>query len=269
MRDFRSAKAMAQHLRAALSQRNMIITHGDALELVSGMFGVGDWNTLSAHIEGDKKAGAAPSTGGVAHPLMPLFPIKDTTPFPNMQIPLWIRRPSTIRALNKALANRRELALVAQKDPSVEDPQAGDIYDVGVMARVLDVGPPTDETIARAPTLAGTTQVLLQTLERVKIRNLSSNAGEFVGEVERIDEGAIQGAPDLIATAVERFEAYGAARGIPMPQIWPPLRHLNDPGRVAEILAHRMPLSVADKQAVLEARDPIARLEFVATRLRA
>jgi hypothetical protein len=55
MRDFRDAKAMAQTLRASLTAKTVTISHSESLELVSKMFGVADWNTLSAQIQAGRE----------------------------------------------------------------------------------------------------------------------------------------------------------------------------------------------------------------------
>jgi len=198
MRDFRDAKVMAQGLREALSVKEMAIGHGEALEIVSKMFGVADWNTLSARINKVRGKPDRDGSGDSERRILPALPIKDTAPFPTIQLPLWIRRPQTVQALSRALASGREVALVAQKDRNVENPNAEDVYEIGVLARVLDVGSPSDATIARAPTLEGSTQILLQTQARVRIRDFTGKAGQFEAEVEPINEGPIQSAPELI-----------------------------------------------------------------------
>jgi len=55
MRDFRDAKAMAQTLRASLTAKTVTVSHSESLELVSKMFGVADWNTLSAQIQAGRE----------------------------------------------------------------------------------------------------------------------------------------------------------------------------------------------------------------------
>ena len=78
MRDFRDAKAMAQTLRASLTAKTVTISHSESLELVSKMFGVADWNTLSAKIqagrEGPLVAAATHATEAGRHPAMPIAP---------------------------------------------------------------------------------------------------------------------------------------------------------------------------------------------------
>lgn len=269
MRDFRDAKLMAHALREALSAKDVTIGHGEALEIVSKMFELADWNTLSARIDKVRGKPDQRGSGESERRTLPALPIKDMAPFPTAQIPLWIRRPQTIEALSRALASGRDVALVAQRDRHVEDPNTDDVHEIGVLARVLDVGRPSDDAIARAPMLDGSTQVLLQTQGRVRIRTFTGQAGQFEAEVEPINEGPIQSAPELIEQAVTAFEAYAAARHIDSPPMWPPLRQLNDPGRVAEVIARRMRLPAEEAQSVLAMLDPIARLEFVIARLAA
>lgn len=263
MRDFRNAKVMAQSLREAMGTKQITLSHSEALEVVSKMLGVADWNTLSALIDTDRGDPAHLKQASEAGTTMPVLPIKDLVPFPNTQLPLWIKRPRTVGALSSAFFNRRELVLVAQRSQDVEEPEEQDVYDVGVIARVLDAGPPSAEAMVRSPALEGSTQVLLQTQGRVSIRKFSGQAGRYEAKVAQIDEGAIEGSPKRIEEAASRFETYAAARDIVVPQIWPPLRQLHDPGRVADIIAQRLPIAVKDKQAVLAMLDPSARLELV------
>jgi len=267
MRDFRDAKGMAQSLREAIAAKQITISHSEALEIVSKMLGVADWNTLSALINTDRGRLAQAKPAEEVGKILPVFPIKDLVPFPNVQLPLWIKRPRTVQALSQAFSSRRELVLVAQRNPDVEEPVGEDVYDVGVIAHVLDVGSPSVEAIARSPALEGSTQVLLQTQGRVGIRNFSGQAGRYEAHVEHIDEGVIQASQNLIEDAAAQFEAYVAARGLVVPQLWPPLRDLHDPGRVADIIAQRLPLPLRERQGVLGTLDPVARLELVVAQL--
>ena len=268
MRDFRDAKVMAQCLREAIEPKQITLTRSEALEIVSKMLGAKDWNTLSALINADRSRSAQANFAREEGAVLPVLPIKDTVPFPNMQLPLWIKRPSTVQALSEALSSRREVVLVAQKSQGVEEPGDEDVYDIGVTARVLDVGPPSTEAIARSPVLEGSTQVVLQTQGRVAIRNFSGQTGRYQAAIEQIDEGGMQDSRDLIEEAAAQFEVYANARDIVVPKMWPPLRHLHDAGRVADIIVQRLPLPVKDKQVVLAELDSVARLHLVLSQMR-
>ena len=271
MRNFRDAKAMAQSLREAMGAKQISLTHSEALELVSIMLGFADWNTLSAFINKDRGNSAEGNAPNISGGVFPVIPMKDLVPFPGMQmIPLWVRREKTVQAITNAFSRRRELVEVAQKSQTTEEPGAADIFDVGVVARVLDVGAPSEKAISLNPALEGSTQVLVQMQGRVAIRKFSTDGGLYEAEVDYLDEGDPSAAPPgLIEEAAARFESYAAAREINTAGLGMPLRQLHDPGRVADIIASRLSLSIEKKQALLATLDPVARLESVIAQMAA
>src|SRR5262245_52910766 len=101
MRDFRDAKTMAQTLRESLSTKAVTISHSESLELVSKMFGVADWNTLSAMLKADRPV-TAPVVPGHGVSIYPAIPMRDLVPFPAAVVPLFIGRRKTMQALERA-----------------------------------------------------------------------------------------------------------------------------------------------------------------------
>lgn len=270
MRDFRDAKLMAQSLREALAAKSVTVSHSESLELIARALGSGDWNTLSASIS--HETGGAPARRPAKDGLLtlPAFPIRDFVPFPAMQFPLFIGRQKTVRALTEAFACRRELVLVAQKAREVEEPGPDDVYNVGVVARVIDVGPVPSEWRARHPEVkVETTKVLLQTERRVTVRGFSADGDGYQAEVEEIDEGAMPNTPDLIQKAATQFGRYSEAHNVTGPDISPPLGQLHDPGRVADVIAMRIRAPISERQAILATLDPVERLRRVVVHLEA
>jgi ATP-dependent Lon protease len=271
MRNFRDAKAMAQSLREAMAAKKMSLTHGEALEIVSIMLGFADWNTLSAFINKDRGTTANVRSSNISGGVFPVIPVKDLVPFPAMQmIPLYVGREKTVQAITNAFSRRRELVVVAQKSPAIEEPGLADIFDVGVTARVLDVGPPFEKAISLNPALEGSTQVLVQMQGRVAIRRFSTDGGLYEAEVDYLDEGDPSAAPQgLIEGAAARFDSYAKEQGLNIAGMGMPLRLLHDPGRVADIIASRLSLSIERKQVLLATLDPVARLESVIAQMAA
>jgi ATP-dependent Lon protease len=142
---------------------------------------------------------------------------------------------------------------LVQKQSAVDEPGFDDIYDVGVLARLLELERLSDRTL----------KVLTQVHRRVLIRRFVAETGAFLAEIADISEGPIPDAPELIESAVERFKGYAAAREINLQQIWPWLDQSRDPGRVADIISTYMALPISDKQSLLATLDPVARLERV------
>ncbi|GLR86285.1 LON peptidase substrate-binding domain-containing protein [Bradyrhizobium iriomotense] len=259
MRDFRDAKAMAQTLRDSLQIKSISISHGESLELVSRMFGLADWNTMSAMLLADRRDGKTPPARAQATGLQtgitsyPAVPLRDLVPFPTATYPLFVGRPKTMQALDHAFERQREVVLAIQKESGTDEPGEGDVHAIGVLAQLLEL-----ETLPD-----GTLKVLTQVNRRVLIHRFVTGSGAFEAEVAALGEGPIPDAPELILRAVKRFERYAAARDIRIPGIWPLLEQTRDPGRVADIIATRLRLPMGDKQSLLATLDPVARLKQV------
>jgi len=252
MRDFRDAKTMAQTLRESLSSKAVTISHSESLELVSRMFGVADWNTLSSMLKADRPAAdisAAPRRGAAVYPAIPM---RDLVPFPAAVVPLFIGRRKTIQALERAFERQHEIVLAVQRDFATDDPTAGDIHEIGALATLLDVLRLPDDTL----------KALVQINRRVAIRRFIGETGAYQAEIADVDEGPITNAPELVQRAVARFVRYANGRDIRV-TTWPALEGVGDPGKVADIICQHIRLPVRDKQSLLEILDPVARLERV------
>lgn len=254
MRDFRDAKSMAQTLRESLGAKAVTISHSESLELVSKMLGLADWNTLSALLQTERPGGelpVAPRRSGTS--TYPVIPIRDLVPFPTGTFPLFVGRVKTMQALDRAFKSLREVVLAVQRDPATDEPEFGDVCEIGVLAQLLQSERLND----------GTLKVLVEARRRVAIRRFTGENGAFEAEVTDVNEGPIQDAPDLIRQVIKHFEAYVEARDIRIPQIWPLLQQTGDPGRVADIVASLMRLPLGEKQDLLAIADPVARLSRV------
>ena len=254
MRDFRDAKSMAHTLRESLTGKAVTISHSESLEMVSRMLGVADWNTLSALLKDAPRAAALPAAG---HPkgasTYPAIPIRDLVPFPTMTFPLFIGREKTRQALERAFAGSREVVLAVQKDAGVNDPKVEDLYEVGTIARLMEVERLADDTL----------KVLVQVQRRVAINRFVGEHGTFQADIVDLAEGPIPDAPNLIGRAIERFRGYAAAHDIRVAATVPPIEQIGDPGRLADVIVSQIALPLRSKQAVLATVAPIERLEQV------
>jgi ATP-dependent Lon protease len=218
------------------------------------MLGVSDWNTLSALLYADRREAGRPdakrSGGAVSYPAIP---IRDLVPFPTTTFPLFVGRPKTMHALDQAFERQREVVLAVQRESAVDEPGFDDVYEIGVLARLIELERRDD----------GTLKVLVQAHRRVMICRFVGETGAYQAEIADISEGPIPEAPELIQRAVKAFESYAAAREIRMPQIWPPLDQTRDPGRVADIISAHLALPIGDRQRLLATLDPVMRLERV------
>ncbi|MDA9402233.1 LON peptidase substrate-binding domain-containing protein [Bradyrhizobium sp. CCBAU 45389] len=254
MRDFRDAKAMAQTLRQSLTTKDVTISHSESLELVSKMLGVADWNTLSAMLGADRGNIIAPAARlKTSTALYPAIPLRDLVPFPNATYPLFVGRDSTVRALNQAFDGGREVVVAIQRKAAVDEPRLADVYEIGILAQLLEFEPLAD----------GTFRVLTRGLKRVALRSFAVESAAYQAEVADVSEGVARDARNLIRRIYQRFQDYTAAHGILVPDIWLFFDQTRDPGQIADTVATRMKLPIKDKYELLAMLDPMKRLERI------
>ena len=112
------------------------------------------------------------------HLFLPLLPLRDIVVFPFMVIPLFVGRDKSVCALEKSMAEQKNIFLAAQRNPNQNDPAPKDIYETGTIANILQILKLTD----------GTIKVLIEGLQRGRIINFSQNKDFYQVEIERVQE---------------------------------------------------------------------------------
>ncbi len=188
---------------------------------------------------------------------LPMLPVRDIVVFPYMILPLYVGRDSSIRAVEDALSKNRLIFLASQKEFTEDNPAKDSIYTTGTIAMILRMRKLPD----------GRVKVLFQGVAKGKIKNFVKETPFFEVEPERIEEAK---APEsnleheaLIRTAKEYLEKIIALGRMLSPDILLVLDQMNDPGRVADLIAGNLGLKVQDAQKVLETEDPKDRLKIV------
>ena len=190
--------------------------------------------------------------------LLPLLPLRDIVVFPGMVVPLFVGREKSVAALEAAMAGDKDIFLLAQLDPGCDDPERDDLYDVGVVATVLQ--------LLKLPD--GTVRVLVEAkqrgqLETVRLENAAT--GEMmVAQVERLDPVTVSGTEvsGMMRSVVDTFGEY-AKLNKKLPQdAGENLGDIVDAGQLADSVAAHIQAKVSDKQAMLTEDDPLKRLEM-------
>ncbi len=188
---------------------------------------------------------------------LPVLPLRDNVVFNSMIVPLYEGREKSILAVDSALSTNRFLLLAAQKDMSVEAPGPADIYTVGSVGMILRMIKMPD----------GQVKILVQGLARARIKSYSMTEPFLAAQIEVLPEKAPAPADiaqsALIRSAREQSEKILNLRGIPVNDIMGVLMSVDDPGRLADLIAANMRLRVSDAQELLEALDPVERLKMV------
>ena len=187
--------------------------------------------------------------------ILPLVPVKDIVVFPYMVLPLFITREKSIRALEAALSKDHLIFLTAQKKLSEEDPSFEDLYRIGTVGLVMKMLKLPDERI----------KILVQGLSKALITEVSQELPYFQVKLENIKDPFIteitletEALMRNIKEQLERIVSYGKVLSQDLMFI---LDSVDDPGRLADLVASNLDLTVDKAQEVLEILDPIERLK--------
>jgi ATP-dependent Lon protease len=186
---------------------------------------------------------------------LPLLPLRDIVVFPQMIVPLFVGRDKSVVALEKAMEADKDIFLVTQLDPAEDDPGREDLYDIGVVATVLQMLKLPD----------GTVRVLVEGRHRATLTAIGEGEGYVTAEVEALADLEAGGteAEAMMRSVADQFEGY-AKLNKKLPAETPvQLREITEAGRLADFVAANISVKVADKQSLLVEADPIKRLEMV------
>ncbi|MCK7458180.1 endopeptidase La [Idiomarina aminovorans] len=186
---------------------------------------------------------------------MPVLPLRDVVVYPHMVIPLFVGREKSIRCLQAAMDEDKQVFLAAQKDASVDEPANEDIYPVGTVATVLQ--------LLKLPD--GTVKVLVEGKQRAQLDELQDNEEYFQASIHYLASEELPEKEEevLIRSALNQFEGYVKLNKKIPPEVLTSLSGIEDGDRLADTMAAHMPLKLAEKQAVLEITDIRERIEHL------
>ena len=186
---------------------------------------------------------------------LPLLPLRDVVVFPHMVIPLFVGRPKSIKALETAMEDGKQILLVAQKSAAKDEPSTEDLYAVGTVATVLQMLKLPD----------GTVKVLVEGVQRAEVVEVLADNGYFNAEAR-----ALPGDPDanheveaMRRALIAQFDAYVKLNKKIPPEILTSLAGIDNAGRLADTIAAHLPLKLEQKQEVLEMFDLKQRLDHL------
>lgn len=186
---------------------------------------------------------------------IPVLPLRDVVVYPHMVIPLFVGRGKSIKALEAAMVDNKQIFLVAQRKSANDDPGTNDIYHVGTLSSVLQ--------LLKLPD--GTVKVLVEGEKRAKAKEYRQADGYLETDLDLMDdETSAMQEPDigiLMRSLMSQFEQYIKLNKKIPPEVLSPLAGIEEPGRLADTIAAHLTLKVDDKQELLEILDIGSRLE--------
>ena len=191
---------------------------------------------------------------------LPVLPVRDVVIFNYMILPLFIGRDKSVQAVDAALKNGRHLLVCAQKEESTEDPKPEDIYEVGTVVQVMRMLKMPDSRV----------KILVQGVSRARVTGYRQVEPFLEARIETLPEQipVVDATVEALLRSVrEQSEKVLTLRGLSSPDVLSVLQGVDDPGRLADLIAANMRMKTADAQRILEAENPIDRLMLVNTQL--
>ncbi|MCW8886419.1 MAG: endopeptidase La [Motiliproteus sp.] len=185
---------------------------------------------------------------------LPLLPLRDVVVYPHMVIPLFVGREKSIQALELAMEGDKEILLVAQKNASVDEPAAEDVFDVGTVANILQ--------LLKLPD--GTVKVLVEGVYRARIDRLEEGENGWMADCTELPITELgKDAEVFIRTVMSQFEQYvQLSKKIPA-EVLSSLAGIEDAARLGDTIAAHITVKLDEKQNILEKTDTRERLEYL------
>jgi ATP-dependent Lon protease len=183
-----------------------------------------------------------------------VLPLRDIVVFPQMIVPLFVGRDKSVAALESALAADKQIFLVSQLDPAEDDPDRDALYDLGVVATVLQ--------LLKLPD--GTVRVLVEGQSRATLQNLREQDKHLVADVADVEGEEPEGAEvsALMRSVVDQFENYAKLNKKLPAETAVQLGQIEEASKLADAVAANINIKVSDKQALLAELNPVRRLEM-------
>ncbi len=191
--------------------------------------------------------------------IIPMLPLRDVVVFPHMIVPLFVGREKSINALEMAEGQDNRILLATQKSAKTDGPKPSEIYDVGVVAEILQLLKLPDSTV----------KVLVEGQYRAEIIRYTPRQ-EFL-EVE-IKEAIQKITPSneveaLMRSVCSKFEEYIKLNAKIPPEAILSTSNIEDTDRLADVIISHLPIKVPEKQKMLETISPVERLNALANLL--
>jgi ATP-dependent Lon protease len=186
---------------------------------------------------------------------LPVLPLRDIVVFPHMVVPLFVGREKSVRALEEVMKSDKQILLVTQKDRDQDDPTPADIYEVGVLASVLQ--------LLKLPD--GTVKVLVEGKSRAAVLRFNDHETFYEADIAAIDDqgGEAHEAEALSRAVIEQFDNYVKLNKKIPPEALAAIPQITEPGRLADTIAAHLAVKISDRQQLLEIFNVSKRLEKV------
>ena len=189
--------------------------------------------------------------------IYPILPLRDIVVFPYMIVPLFVGREKSVKALEQVMNSEKKILLVAQKDASLDEPGAEDLYLTGTLANVLQ--------LLKLPD--GTVKVLVEGVQRIKINEFLATEEFFEAKTEEVSLVREDGdeLEALSRSVIGKFAQYVKLNKKIPTEVSDTVKEIEDENKLSDVVASHLSLKISDKQQLLENESVTSRLEKIYT----
>lgn len=179
--------------------------------------------------------------------LAPVLPLRDVVVYPHMVIPLFVGREKSVAALEAAMEQDKEIVLVTQKSPDIDEPSNSELHEVGTLGNILQ--------LLKLPD--GTLKVLVEGVSRVELKGLDTDGDFYTTNYDELsDVDSVSPENEVYTkTLYEAFKDFLALNKKLPEEVLSSLDGVDDVSRLADTVAANMPLTIDQKQGLLECLD--------------
>ncbi len=188
---------------------------------------------------------------------LPVLPVRDIVVFPYMILPLFVGRDMSIKAIEHSLGTHKMVMLLTQKDLNIENPAPDELYSIGTVGLIM--------RMLKLPD--GRVKVLVQGLSKAKALRFSQQEPFFKADIEKIidkkPEDITIEIEAIMRTVKEQIDKTVSLGKTILPDIMIVIENLDDPGKLADLIASNIGLKTDQAQEILELTDNVRRLKKV------
>jgi ATP-dependent Lon protease len=188
---------------------------------------------------------------------LPVLPVRDIVVFPYMILPLFVGREMSIKAIEYSLNSNKMVFMVTQKDLDVENPTPDDLYSVGTAGVIM--------RMLKLPD--GRVKILIRGLSKARALNYSQTEPFFKANIEKIGEEKAETLTiveeAMTRTVKEQIDKTVSLGKTLLPDVMGVIEGIEEPGRLADLIASNIGLKTEQAQEILEIMEPFQRLKRV------
>jgi ATP-dependent Lon protease len=191
-----------------------------------------------------------------SHLVLPLLPLRDIVVFPHMIVPLFVGREKSVRALEAAMRQDKNVMLLTQKDPSLDDPDMRGVYHIGTMGSILQ--------LLRLPD--GTVKVLVEGVGRAKVLSIDNTNTVYAEAVAEVMPDTIADERELAAltrSVLTAFDSYIKLNKKIPPEVLVAINQMSESGKLSDTIASHLSLKIPERQKLLETLDINKRIKAI------